>query len=1023
MKKYTLPGAIILLCFFTISNGFGQTVNGIVDDAQESEALPGVNIIVKGTNIGTSTDMNGRYSLNVPSLSDTLIVTYIGYEMKEVPISGRTNINISLTKQVLTTGELVVTAFGLKREKKALSYSTAGVNIEQLTEAREVNAVDALAGKVAGLTITQGGQGLSSTSRVVLRGERSITGNSSPLYIVDGVPSSLDAISVDNIENIDVMKGPNAAALYGSQAQNGAIIITTKQATQGEVDFSFSSNFTLSRPIDLIDYQNIYGQGNAGIYSPSSESSWGPKMNGQMVEYWSPDPKFANGRYEFLPQPDNNSEIFNTGYNSASNITASIGGETTQSVFSYTYTDAAGIVPKNALERQNLSMRITSQVIDNVTLDSRLTYDTRKVENQVGFGQQFYNAMRHIYRLPRNIRPGDIYNFEYTSLDGYNRQNYWNPGSNGGANPYWTIYRNLNERSVEQVSSFVSLSYDILDELRLMVRGSLNSQTGSFERRWYNDTYVIAQNGYYEESKDNSRNLMGDFLLTYSQNLSQNWNLDANFGGTISSFRNTGLSSNTGSGGTGGLIIPNLFTLSNTQNVQSSNSIGSPSELQSLYSFVNIGWKNSIFLDVTGRNDWSSTLPADNRSYFYPSVGLSAVVSDLISLPEVVQFAKLRASWAKVGNSAPPFQLVRSAGIRAGGANGLLSLSSTSPNHDLKPEETESIELGLDLRLFEGRVGLDLTAYKSNTINQLFRIATPVGSGTSYAFTNGGDIQNKGIEALLSLIVLKSSNFRWDIDVNFSKNENMVKFLSSDVDILTLATSPIANFRIEEGKPFGQLYARGFERDENNNVIVDLNGIPQITSGYDVPVANYNPDFTGGISSTINYKNFSLSFLIDHRQGGTIASWTNAILNFDGVTKETLAGRDGGLVFGENLFSDETAVKPNGEPNDIPVNAEAFWRAVGGRNNPIGEAFIEDATNTRLRELTIGYNLPQSWLAGLPISSLKFSLSGRNLFFFYRASKGIDPEFNRSTDAAQQGIHTFAPPTARTFGANLKIDF
>ncbi len=1002
-----------------------ETVTGIVTDAQSGATLPAVNVSVKGTVIGTSTNEEGRYDLtNVPSLQDTLIFSFIGYQTREIPIEGRANVDVQLTSQTLEGDEVVVTAFGLERERKALTYSTQDVNTEQLSEARELNPVDALTGKVAGLTITQGGQGIGSNSRVVLRGERSIRGNSSPLYIVDGVPSSMDAVSPDDIESIDVMKGPNAAALYGSSAQNGAIIITTRQADKGQVEFSFSNTFTLEDAMDLQNYQNIYGQGSGGVYSPSSEFSWGPRMEGQMVDHWSPDPNMSGEQYTFLPQPDNNSDVFQAGYSSASNIMASIGGETTQSMFSYTYTDGQGIVPGNELRRHNVSMRITSQVTDRLSLDSRLSYVMQNIDNEVGFGQQFDNAMRHTYRLPRNIRTADIKNFEFETVDGLTRQNFWNPGSNGGANPYWTLNRNLNERPREKVSTFASLTYDISDRLSLMIRGSVNSESVSWKKKMYNDTYVLAEDGYYGESKDNSRGMQGDFLLSYTRDITEDWSLDANIGGTISSWRNSSLSGDTGIGGSGGLIIPNLFTLSNTQNIQASNSIGSPSDLQSLYSFGQISWRNSIFLDVTGRNDWSSTLPAHNRSYFYPSIGLSAVITDLVSLfPETLSFAKVRASWAKVGNTAPPFHFARSASIRPGGYNGLLSLSGTLPNPDLKPEETESIELGLDLQFFEGRLGFDITAYQSNTRNQLFQISTPVGTATSSAFTNGGDVQNRGLEVLLSVSPIETRNFVWDLDFNFSKNENLVKSLSTDIDILTLSTTPLVHFRIEEGRPFGELYGRGFEKDDDGSVIIGGDGMPQITSGYDVPVANYNPDFLGGISNRLNYKNFSLSFLIDHRQGGTIASWTNAILNFDGVTEVTLNGRDGGLVFGENLFPDETAVLEDGSTNDIAIDAETFWRGVGGRTNPIGEVFVEDATNTRLRELTLGYRLPQSILAGFPISNIKFSLVGRNLFFIYRASEGMDPEFNRSTSASQQGIHTFAPPTTRSFGANLKIDF
>ncbi|MDR8392134.1 SusC/RagA family TonB-linked outer membrane protein [Aliifodinibius sp. S!AR15-10] len=1014
--------AMILPLSFSVNAQAQNEVSGTVTSAEDSSPLPGVNILVKGTSIGTTTGNEGNYQITVPSLSDTLVFSFIGFETQQIPVNGRSVVNVEMIAQTFTGDELVVTAFGLEREQKSLTYSTEGVGNDQLTEARELNVVNSLSGQVAGIQINQASTGVGGSSRVILRGNRSITGNSQPLYVVDGVPirGEVSDLNPDDIENINVLKGPNAAALYGAEAQNGAIVITTKKGEVGDINVSMSSNFMFRDPMVLYDYQNQYGQGSGGVYDPSSEFNWGPPLDGRMVDFWSPDPERAGEQYALLPQPDNVEDVFQRGYNSSSNISASVGGQNTQTVFSYTYTDAAGIVPNNELQRHNLSIRVTSQLTDNLDLDAKVSYMRQNIDNQLPTGENFANPSRHAYRMPRNINTSEAENFEYTNSQGLNRQNFWNPGSNGGANPYWTINRNVNENQRERVIAMSSLTYDFNDNLSLMVRASYDGEAGQSETKWYNDSYIIADNGQYSLSKTNAYEWNGDFLLSYNRDLTEDWYVEANVGANIKKERNTGLFSNTGNA----LTVPNFFTISNTQNVVSTQSVGSPRDVQSLYAFGQIGWKNSVFLDITGRNDWSSTLPADSRSYFYPSVGLSAVLSDLIpEFPDVFSYAQVRASWARVGNSAPPFQLQRTASITSGGNNGFLQLSTTLPNEELKPEETESIELGVDVRFFEGRLGLDVTGYKTNTRNQLFTVALPVGSGASQFFTNGGNVSNKGIEVLLKTTPVQTPDFSWDFNTNWSTNENMVESISDERPSLTIAQDFLREFRIEEGEPFGQVYSRGYQRDDQGRVIVGSNGMPLITDGLNVAVANFNPDWQGGIRNSFFYKNYSLSFLIEHRQGGSIASLTTAVLFADGLTKQTLQGRDGGLIFGDNFMPEEEAVKEDGSPNDIPIDAETFWRGVGGRNAPVGEVFTESATNTRLREVTLGYTLPQSVISGLPFANVKISLVGRNLLFIYKKSDNLDPDQMVGTNAAAEGFESFTAPPTRTFGANLQIDF
>lgn len=1007
-----------------------EMISGTVTDAQSGDPLPGVNVMVKGTTVGSSTDSEGNFELNAPSLQDTLIFSFIGYQTQEVPISGQTSIDVQLMPQAIAGEELVVTAFGLERESRSLTYSTENVESESLTEARELNVVNSLSGKVAGMQVNQAGTGVGGATRVVLRGNRSISGSSQPLYVVDGVPirGDISDMNPDDIQSINVLKGPNAAALYGSEAQNGAIVVTTKQGREGEVQISYSSNFMLRDPLLLTEYQNQYGQGTSGEYAPSSESSFGPRMDGRMVDHWSPNPELAGEQYAFSPQPDNVRDAFQMGYNSSNNLTASMGSENVQARFSYTFTNSEGVVPGNELDRHNISARLTSQLSDNLSLDSKLSYMRQSIDNQLFTGENFANPIRHIYRMPRNIRTADAENFEYFTPEGIRRQHYWNPLSNGGANPYWTMNRNLRENVSDRINALASLTYDFTDYLSLMVRSAYDGGGGESETKQYNDTYVIAQNGYYSVGKSTGYEWNSDFLLSYNQDLTEDWYVEANLGGNIKQQRNSSMSANTNDA----LTIPNFFAISNTQNVAASESIGSPVDIYSAYAFGQLAWRDAIYLDVSGRNDISSTLPEDNRSYFYPSVGLSVSLTELVDgLPDVMSNAQVRASWAKVGNSAPPFMTIRTASLAAGGNNGFLQLNTTLPNENLKPEETESYELGANVQFLENRLGLDFTYYKTNTRDQLFQVAVPVGSGASSFFTNGGDVSNKGYEILLNATPVQNQNFNWNLNLNYSTNENMVERISEDQPQLTLATDFLRAFRIEEGKPFGQVYSRGWQRTEDGRVIVGEDGIPLVTGGLTVPVANFEPDWRGSIRSNFSYKNLSMSFLIDHRQGGSIASLTNAILFDDGLTKQTLKGREEGMVFGRDIYGDLDAVVRTGGTDENPeysentteINSQQLWTSIGGRNTPVGEAFVVEATNTRLRELTIGYSLPESVISTLPLSNVKLSLVGRNLFFIYRASENLDPDLMTGTNAAAEGFESFTPPSSRTFGANIKIDF
>jgi len=1029
--RYTLLLPIILMAVLLSRPVVAQngTIAGTVSD-QNEEPLAGVNVVIQDLTIGSASNADGNYIIdNVEPGTYTVVASLIGFTTQEIPdvivMTGQTTeLDIVLIEAELELGGFVVTALGVERQERSLTYGTQTITPEEIAQARELNVGASLAGRIAGLSVNQAGTGIGGQTRLILRGNRSISGSSQPLFVVDGVPirGDISNLNQSDIENITVLKGANAAALYGSAAQNGAVIITTNRGSVGSVRARFSTNYTVQQPLVLTEFQNEYGQGSGGEYKRDSEFSWGPKMTGQAVAQWTPTASATEaGTYPLQAQPNNVADVFRSGYQSSSNISLNVGSESVQGYFSYSYTDAKGVVPGNALVRHNMQVRVTAKPTSRLSIDGKLNFIRSDLENSLDTGESFTNPIRHAYRLPRNILTSDAEDFEYFTENDQRRQHYWVPGSNGGANPYWTLNRNLRTSTNDRVILLSSLSYEFIDGLTLMVRGSYDGNAGSGTRTLYADSYIVAQNGRYTLSKSNALVWNGDALLSYQTSLPEvGLDLDVSVGGNTQKLRNSSLTANTGTA----LTIENFFTLSNTQRIEATQGVGSPVDINSVYAFAKLGWNDALYLDLTARNDWSSTLPEDNWSYFYPSVGLSVVITELLPLPNAISFGRLRASYAQVGNSTSPFQLLRTASLAGGGLNGFLSLSGTLPNEELVPEETQSTEIGLDMRFIQNRFGFDATYYNTQTKNQLFTVALPIGSGANNFFTNGGDVRNEGIEVQLNAAPVQTDDLNINLDLNFSTNQNIVESISDERPRLEIASDFLRAYFIEQGEKFGNVYSRGFERDSvTNQVIVGPNGVPKITSGRDVLVANYNPDWLGSVALSASWKNWDASLLIDHRQGGTITSITNAILYADGVTAETLEGREGGLIFGDNFWEDEPAVTEDGVPNTIPMDAETFWRAVGGRNAPAGEAFIVDATNTRLREFTLGYSFSPSLFGNIPVSGMRLSLVGRNLFFIHRASKNIDPDILIGTGKAAEGFDSFAPPSSRSFGFNLQIDY
>ncbi len=1004
-----------------------KTVTGTVTDASDDSPLPGANVLVQGTTTGAQTDFDGNYSIQA-SEGDVLIFTYIGMKSQTATVGSSDTINIFMAEDASQLDEVVVTALGITRKKKSLTYAAEIVSTEELTEARSLNVLDGISGKVSGISVTRTGGGVGAESKVLLRGNRSINGSSQPLYVVDGVPmnSDISNISPDDIESITVLKGANAAALYGSRANNGVIVVTTKLGKIGGKAFSIDINtgYTMATPIYLNNFQNEYGQGFDGVYLQGANRSWGPQFDGSSVAHWSNDPEFPSATTTYSGNPNNKtSDFFRTGHVTATNVGVTTNSETTNAYFSYTFTDAGGIVPGNDLSSNNFNIRIRSKLLDKLTLDTKLNYIREETDYALEGGEGYQNPIRALYKVPSNIKSEDAKQFEFTDAGGLVKQHFWTPNNNAPGNPYWNLNNIVNDIVEERVIGLVSLGYEITPNLNLLVRTSLDRFNFTQQYRWSTDSYIIADNGWYRVVDRKGFEWNSDFLLNYNNTFSDDFSLNASVGGNIRKNENSRVTVNPSRSNS--LNVPNLFSLGNTSVIGASEAFAQK-EVHSLYGVATFGYKDAIFLDVTARNDWSSALTSENRSFFYPSVGLTVVASDLMeSTPDWLSLFKLRGSYAEVGNDTNPYQTVRAARITGGGNNGFLQPSTTIPNENLLPESTTSTEIGLDARFFGNRLGVDFTYYKSNSRDQLFSVSLPIASGATSLFVNGADIENKGVELTLTGSPIRTQNFNWDVTFNFAKNTSEVLEIAEGLDELNIGgASFLSQFKLVVGNPFGDIYSRGFARDEQGRVLVGDDGIPKVTSGLDVQVGNFNPDWMGGIRNSFTYKNLNLSFLIDIRQGGTIVNNTNAIMFADGQTEETLIGRGGGLIFGDNFFPGEIAVQENGgAANTVGTNAEKMWSALGGRNAPVGEAFTSDASNVRLRELILGYSVPQSIIDHTGLNSVKLSLVGRNLFFFSNKAGNVDPEVFASTATNRQGLQQFGPPTQREIGLNIKFGF
>ncbi|MGJ1238788.1 SusC/RagA family TonB-linked outer membrane protein [Sphingobacterium siyangense] len=1006
---------IVPTMLFSASLLHAQTnqIKGTVVDAKTKAPIPGATIKVLGTSNASSTDVKGAFQINVDDRNRILNISTVGYENKTVTLGpGETTVTVSLDEQTQQLESVVVTALGISRAQKSLTYSTQQVSGDELNKVKSTNLANNLNGKVAGVNIASSSSGPGGSAKVILRGNKSASGNNQVLYVVDGVPINnqtlanqpddvfggqrdggdpISLINPEDIENISVLKGASAAALYGSQAANGVILITTKSGKQGRTTINFSSSAQIEQAVSTPEFQNQYGQGSGGKNSNTSVFSWGDKTNG------------ANY--------DNVGEFFRTGSNFTNSLTLSGGNEKNQTYFSYANTLAKGVLPENDLMRHNFNLKESASFFDNkLTVEGSANYITQKLDNAPTSGF-YYSPLVGTYLLPRSLNIADYKNYE-TFNTGRNLydQNWFTLSDDETTqqNPWWIMNRNSTRSTRNRLLLNGSAKYKIAPWISVQARGSVDRTSEVWDRKAYAGTqHILArENGAYSYTNTTITQQYGDLIANMNFNIGDKLQITGLVGTSITDWKTEGTDFNSGKNG---LKIPNQFFIQNTTTPVTSTLSANRRQLQSLFASANLAYDNWVYLDLTARNDWSSTLAyTGTPSFFYPSVGLGIVLNDKLNLPEFVNMAKIRGSYAKVGNDLPPYTTLLTNRVDP---YAVLTVNDIAFLKELKPEKTASLEIGTEWRMWNNRLNVDVTYYKTNTTNQFFKIAAGNASLNNMYAVNAGDIQNQGVEALVSLDAIKNDDFKWTTSVNFTYNKNKIVKLADEITEFTLTGESRNNFasKLKVGGSFGDIYGQDFVRDGQGRIIISEDGIPQKNNTF-TKLGNSNPIWQMGWNNSFNYKNFNLSFLIDGKFDYQVMSVTQALLDGYGVSKVSGDARANGGV-------SINGVTPSGKAVTT-VDAEKWYTSTAGMG-PVSSQYIYDGTVVRLRELTFGYdfNIKDSFFKKLRVNAV-----GRNLFYISKKAP-FDPEVTMSTGNSLSGVDIFMMPATRNYGLTLNATF
>ncbi|MDT0675458.1 SusC/RagA family TonB-linked outer membrane protein [Autumnicola musiva] len=1000
--------------FFLLCIGLGlpqiisaqeQTVSGIVTEVGSGMPLPGVTVMEKRTSNGTSTDFNGDFSLAVGE-NTILVFSMIGYETQEVPVtSGELNVEMQINTEALD--EVVVTALGIKREERALAYNVQEIESQEIVQVKDANFINSLAGKVAGVNISTSSTGIGGSARVVMRGTKSISGNNNALYVVDGIPlpslqsdqpsdifsgagQTGDGISIFNpedIESVTVLSGPAAAALYGSAAANGVVMVTTKSGQEEGMTVNFSNNTTFFSPFVLPDFQNLYGVTEAGSYS-----SWGDELS----EPSSYDP----------------TDFFQTGFNVTNSVSISTGTDKNQTYFSASSVAAEGIINNNNLDRYNFSFRNTSNFLDDkLSMDITAMYMYTEEQNMLAQGQ-YFNPLIPIYLFPpgRDIRKYQVFE-RYNPTRNFQTQ-YWPFGDQGFQmqNPYWITQRNIFNNDKNRYLMSGSLNYDIYEGISITGRVKFDRNNALNERKYYASTAGLfaGENGAYYRQNADTRQLYTDVIMNMNKQV-EDFSISANIGASL---QDVEYDFSTFGGNLQG--VPNLFALHNI-NLNQAETLqnGYHDQTQAIFATAQVGYKNMAFLDVSARNDWVSALAnTDANSIFYPSVGLSAIVSDLFDFnSDTFSYLKARASYSEVGNAPQRYISIATYPV----INGYPQTSTFLPATGLEPERTESFEVGINARLWN-RLKIDLTAYTSSTYNQLFNPSLSSSSGYDSFYVNAGQIDNKGIELSVGYDQ-EFGDLKWSSNLTYSLNRNKIEQLlpsytieetgeTVSLDSLNMGGTGSYRMILTEGGSMGDIYVNTLRRDAQGYIYVNpMNYSVSPDQERFVKAGNSNPDYMIGFRNSFEYKGFNLGFLVNARVGGEVVSVTQAIMDAYGVSEASAQARDDGGVL----------------VNGFRVPSQSYYQVVGGGTSGIGSRYVYSATNVRLAEVSLGYNLDfENKFLGL--KNLNFSLIGRNLFMFYNKAP-FDPQATANTGTYYQGVDYFMQPSLQGIGFSVRGRF
>ena len=1037
MKKILLT--CLMLVFVLYAWAQDRTVSGVVTDGERGEPLPGVTVLLKGTGIGVNTDIDGKYKISVPSEGGTLVFTFIGMNRVEREIGSKSVMDISMATDVQQLSEVVVTAAGIEREARATGYAVQTIQSDEILKAREANLTNALAGKIAGVDVNASSGTVGASSRVVIRGASSVTGNNQPLYVIDGVPiqntniASVDRfsgvdygnragdINPDDIESMTVLKGGAAAALYGQRARNGVIVITTKKGRKNtKMSVTVNSSVRFDDPFRLPDYQNEFGQGSQNKLDSASLGNWGPRFDAR--NFIAPD----SSTQIYSARPDNVENFYRTGQTLINSVSLAGGDDNSTYRLGVTQFDQEGIVPNTALSRTTFNLT-GSRDFDNKFYSSfAITYQRSDNDGRPETGFNNPNAVASIITtIPRNINLDRFKDPEvYLNPDGTPV-----PFLGITQNPFFSLNENVFSQEVNRIFGYGLIGFRPTDWLNISWRLGTDVLFDNRKQIYQVGTNGFADGGLWEdrifEQQTNS-----DLLVTINKDITEKLNLNLILGHNINdiyieSAFDRGLE----------LTDPTLFVIQNANNTEAQNSILNRTRIIGAFFDAGFSWENYLFLNITGRNDWNSTLPQANNNYFFPSVSSSAVLTDAFDFgSDLLNFVKIRANWSRVGGSTTPFQLApvffpQTSIFQLFGVdntypfNGIPGFAGNNAraNAELRPEITTSTEVGGEFHFFLSKLIIDATYYNQQTDDQIVNVPVAPSTGFSSFFLNAGTVRNEGVELKISATPIKLGDFEWVSTINFARNINRLVSIQDEFEFLDVpGTRTDPGLRAYLGDPIGTIFGSDWRRDDEGNILINpVNGLRLSNDGQEI--GNITPDFRLGFQNEFSFKGLRISALIDWRQGGQIHSQSVQSLRGSGSVVETVAGRD--LAYIDNgvilLEEDAEGNALSTRPNDIPITAQQFW----AQQNSVDADGVFDATYVKLREVSASYSLPGAWFDNSFIGSLSLGVEGRNLALLYSRVPHIDPEVSFYGSGNAQGIEAFNLPTTRSVGFNVRLTF